>query len=140
MSHSPNLFVCLLPFFLLCQISGKSDEEDAHSDGDEDGSHLNETDDDKLLLMRSEHDDVQNEHGDSLDVDILQPSTAKLPPKPAFASINRRKDNIKKEKRKRSVRFSKFMEVRHMTAKHAEDAFLSRLSYSAFMRHIYQKT
>lgn len=40
---------------------------------------------------------------------------------------------------KRTVRFSKLIEVRQLSDKHAEDAFLSRLSYSAFMRVIYQR-
>lgn len=108
---------------------------------------MNETDDDKLLLIQNEQttdivpqENAAGDHGDTLEVDILQPSSNNKPtPKSAFANKDS-KQNVKKQKRKRSVRFSKLMEVRHMTAKHAEDAFLSRLSYSAFMRHIYQKT
>lgn len=44
------------------------------------------------------------------------------------------------QKPHRNVRFSKLIEVRTLTDKHAEDAYVSRLSYSAFMRHIYHKT
>lgn len=44
------------------------------------------------------------------------------------------------QKPRRYVRFSKLIEVRTLTDKHAEDAYVSRLSYSAFMRHIYHKT
>lgn len=43
-------------------------------------------------------------------------------------------------KPRRNVRFSTLIEVRTLTDKHAEDAYVSRLSYSAFMRHIYHKT
>lgn len=44
------------------------------------------------------------------------------------------------DKPRRNVRFSKLIEIRTLTDKHAEDAYVSRLSYSAFMRHIYHKT
>ena len=37
------------------------------------------------------------------------------------------------------VRFSNLIEVRQLSDKHADDAFLSRLSYSSFMRILYQR-
>ena len=49
-------------------------------------------------------------------------------------------ENSPKVKSRRNVRFSKLIEVRTLSDKHAEDAYVSRLSYSAFMRHIYSKT
>lgn len=44
-----------------------------------------------------------------------------------------------KKHRKRAVRFSKLIEVRQLTEKHAEEHFLSRLSYSAFTRLLYNR-
>ena len=44
-----------------------------------------------------------------------------------------------KLKSKRLVRFSNLIEVRQLSDKHADDAFLSRLSYSSFMRVLYQR-
>ncbi|UXI14828.1 Eukaryotic translation initiation factor 3 subunit D [Sarcoptes scabiei] len=48
------------------------------------------------------------------------------------------KSKISSPSSKRSVRFSHLIEVRQMSDKHAYDAFLSRLSYSSFMRLLYQ--
>lgn len=41
--------------------------------------------------------------------------------------------------KRRAVRFSKLIEVRQLTDKHADEHFLSRLSYTTFMRVIYNR-
>lgn len=53
-------------------------------------------------------------------------------------NMNLMKGKLKNSK-KRLVRFSNLIEVRQLSDKHADDAFLSRLSYSSFMRILYQR-
>lgn len=43
------------------------------------------------------------------------------------------------KRKRRSVRFSKLIEVRQLTDKHADEHFLSRLSYTSFMRVLYNR-
>ena len=118
-------------------FSGRSDDDDSIS-GDvtiESLTALNKHPTDSLTSSDDHKMLISN-----MNVNFKKKKNRRNKRKCRLEESNIEESSLKNTKSKRSVRFSKLIEVRTLSEKHAEDAYISRLSYSAFMRHIYNKT
>lgn len=118
-------------------LSGRSDDDDSIS-GDvtiESLTALNKHSTDSLTSSNDHKMLISN-----MNVNFKKKKNRRNKRKCRLEESNIEESSLKNTKSKRSVRFSKLIEVRTLSEKHAEDAYISRLSYSAFMRHIYNKT
>nr|XP_046908745.1 protein DDB_G0276689-like [Dermatophagoides farinae] len=117
-------------------LSGKSSEtEDDESVSGDGHVFIDNNPSNAILIGDSKNNSTKN----NKNKNISSSSNVNFIKKTSSSSKRSKSKMKEKLKSKRLVRFSNLIEVRQLSDKHADDAFLSRLSYSSFMRVLYQR-